>query len=67
MRSSIPPEARGSQEPCASERLVEQHGDRKPVDRPSVAHVDEEGSAEDEGWADLAASARADWAANNPF
>ena len=67
MMSSTSPGARQSQEPSASERLHERHGDRKPVDRLSVAHVDEESSAEGEGWADLAASARADWAAENPF
>lgn len=67
MKSSTSPGAGERQDPGASERLPEQNGDRRPVDRPSVAHVDEEGSAEDEGWADLAASARADWAAGNPF
>ena len=67
MKSSTSPGAGERQQSCASERLVEQDGHRKPVDRPSVARVDEEGSAEDEGWADLAASARADWAAENPF
>lgn len=67
MMFSTSPGARQGQEPCAREGLLEQHGDRKPADRPSVAHVDEEGFAEDEGWADLAASARADWAAENPF
>ena len=67
MKSKSSLGAQECQEPCASERLLEQDADRKPVDRPFVAQVDEEGSAEDKGWAELAASARADWTARNPF
>lgn len=67
MKSSTSPGACEGQEPRASERLLEQEGDRKSLDRPSIVQVDEEGLAEDHRWADLAASARADWAARNPF
>ena len=67
MKSSSSPGAQEGQEPCAGERLVEQDGDRKHGDQPSVTQVDEEGAAEHEGWADLAAAARGDWAAENPY
>ena len=58
---------RECQEPCASKPLLEHDADRKPVNRPSIAEVGPEGSAEDKDWADLAASARAEWLARNPF
>ena len=67
MKYPTTPGDREGQEPCASEPLLEQDGDRKPVDRPSIAEVGQESSAEDKDWADLAASARAEWLARNPF
>ena len=67
MKSSTSPGAREGQEPGASEWLLEQHGDGEFCDRPSIAEVGDEGSSEDKGWTDLAASARAEWLTRNPF
>lgn len=36
-------------------------------DRLTITEAGQENSSEDDRWADLAASARADWAAENPF
>ena len=67
MKFSTSPADRECQEPYAGEPPLEQDGDRKAGDRPSIAEVGPPSAAEDEHWADLTACARADWAAENPF
>ncbi len=63
MKSSTSLEARDARESCFTKRLLDRAGDRQLTG----ANAGHEHSTEDERWADLAASARVDWAAENPF